>query len=90
MILILSISGVFKGYGFACFKSKVAALQARHVLEGQEVRGHAIDCGWIKEGTHQLADLQSKVGGGDTNKLTMAKAVHSIVFVSLDIYLLRW
>jgi len=54
-------SGVFKGYGFACFKSKVAALQARHVLEGQEVRGHAIDCGWIKEGTHQLADLQSKV-----------------------------
>jgi len=54
-------TGVFKGYGFACFKSKVAALQARHVLEGQEVRGHAIDCGWIKEGTHQLADLQSKV-----------------------------
>jgi len=54
-------TGVFKGYGFACFKSKVAALQARYVLEGQEVRGHAIDCGWIKEGTHQLADLQSKV-----------------------------
>lgn len=57
---------MFKGYGFACFKSKVAALQARHVLEGQEVRGHTIDCGWIKEGTHQLADLQSKVGGCHT------------------------
>eukprot|EP00090_Calanus_glacialis_P028706 TRINITY_DN46070_c0_g1_i1.p1 TRINITY_DN46070_c0_g1~~TRINITY_DN46070_c0_g1_i1.p1 ORF type:complete len:666 (-),score=138.11 TRINITY_DN46070_c0_g1_i1:710-2707(-) len=54
-------TGVFKGYGFACFQSKVAALQARHVLEGQEVRGHSIDCGWIKEGTHQLADLHSKV-----------------------------
>jgi len=56
-----SKTGVFKGYGFATFHSKVAALQARHVLEGQEVRGHIIDCGWLKEGTHQLSDLHSKV-----------------------------
>jgi len=60
-LMVSEKTGVFKGYGFACFQSKVAALQARHVLEGQEVRGHAIDCGWIKEGTHQLVDLNSKV-----------------------------
>ena len=55
------ISGLFKGYGFACFHNKVAALQARHVLEGQEVGGHLVDCGWLKEGSHQLSDLDSKV-----------------------------
>jgi len=60
-LMVSDKTGVFKGYGFACFQSKVAALQARHVLEGQEVRGYTIDCGWIKEGTHQLADLNSKV-----------------------------
>ena len=54
-------SGLFKGYGFACFTSKVAALQARHVLDGQEVDGHLVDCGWLKEGTHHLSDLHSKV-----------------------------
>ena len=52
---------MFKGYGFASFNSKVAALQARHVLEGQEVDGHVVDCGWLKEGTHKLSELQSKV-----------------------------
>ena len=67
-----TISGAFKGYGFASFNSKVAALQARHVLDGQEVGGHLLDsgekvgghlveCGWLKEGTHKLSDLQSKV-----------------------------
>ena len=55
------LSGQFKGYGFACFNSKVAALQARHVLEGQEVDGHVVDVSWLKEGVHQLSDLQSKV-----------------------------
>ena len=55
------LSGQFKGYGFACFNSKVAALQARHVLEGQEVDGHVVDVSWLKEGVHQLTDLQSKV-----------------------------
>jgi len=54
-------TGSFKGYGFACFHNKVAALQARHVLEGQEVGGHVVDCGWLKEGSHQLSDLDSKV-----------------------------
>ena len=39
----------------------MAALQARHVLEGQEVGGHVVDCGWLKEGSHQLSDLDSKV-----------------------------
>lgn len=35
--------------------------QARHVLEGQEVRGHLVACEWVKEGTHPLATLHSKV-----------------------------
>ena len=39
----------------------MAALQARHVLDGQEVDGHLVDCGWLKEGTHHLSDLHSKV-----------------------------
>ena len=39
----------------------MAALQARHVLEGQEVDGHVVDVSWLKEGVHQLTDLQSKV-----------------------------
>ena len=39
----------------------MAALQARHVLEGQEVDGHVVDVGWLKEGTHTLNDLHSKV-----------------------------
>ena len=55
------LSGTFKGYGFACFNSKVAALQARHVLDGQEVDGHLVECGWLKEGSHKLSDLHSKV-----------------------------
>jgi len=54
-------TGLFKGYGFACFHNKVAALQARHVLEGQEVGGHTVDCGWLKEGSHKVSDLDSKV-----------------------------
>merc|ERR1719471_1443141 len=60
-LLVSSRTGLFKGYGFACFTSKVAALQARHVLDGQEVDGHLVDCGWLKEGTHHLSDLHSKV-----------------------------
>ena len=36
-------------------------LQARHVLEGQEVRGHRVDCEWVKEGSHSIASLHSKV-----------------------------
>ena len=59
---MLRISGVFKGYGFACFHNKVSALQARHVLDGQTVGGHTVDCGWLKEGSHSLAELHSKVG----------------------------
>ena len=31
------------------------------MLEGQDVRGHTVDCEWIKEGTHPLASLHSKV-----------------------------
>ena len=42
------------------FKLKFV-IQARHVLEGQEVRGHRVDCEWVKEGTHTLASLHSKV-----------------------------
>ena len=62
LLIVLRISGVFKGYGFACFHNKVSALQARHVLDGQTVGGHTVDCGWLKEGSHSLAELHSKVG----------------------------
>ena len=62
VLIVLRISGVFKGYGFACFHNKVSALQARHVLDGQTVGGHTVDCGWLKEGSHSLAELHSKVG----------------------------
>ena len=61
LIILMMFSGTFKGYGFACFNSKVAALQARHVLDGQEVDGHLVECGWLKEGSHKLSDLHSKV-----------------------------
>lgn len=60
-LMVSAKSGVCKGYGFARFSSSVAGLQARHVLEGQEVRGHRVDCGWLKEGTHKLESLNSKV-----------------------------
>jgi len=49
------------GYGFAQFSNCVAGLQARHVLDGQEVRGHQVDCDWVKEGTHTIGSLHSKV-----------------------------
>ena len=33
-----------------------------HLLDsGEKVGGHLVDCGWLKEGTHKLSDLQSKV-----------------------------
>jgi len=60
-LMVSSKTGACKGYGFAKFTSSVAALQARHVLEGQEVRGHRVDCGWVKEGSHPLPELNSKV-----------------------------
>ena len=53
--------GKFKGYGLCQFLSKCAGLQARHVLEGQDVRGHNIDCDWLDIGPHSLASLHSKV-----------------------------
>jgi len=60
-LMVSSKTGACKGYGFAKFTSSVAGLQARHVLEGQEVRGHTVDCGWVKEGSHPLPELNSKV-----------------------------
>jgi len=60
-LMVSEKNGHCKGYGFARFDSPSAALQARHVLEGQEVRGHRVDCEWVKEGTHTLASLHSKV-----------------------------
>ena len=36
-------------------------MQARHVLEGHELRGHSLDCGWLQVGSHPLSTLQSKV-----------------------------
>ena len=71
------ISGLFKGYGFACFHNKVSALQARHVLEGQEVGGHTVDCGWLKEGSHKVSDLDSKVRNTQTRKIMGIQTFYS-------------
>ena len=45
----ICISGQFKGYACVRYSSKSASLQARHVLEGHEMRnGHILDCQWLK------------------------------------------
>ncbi len=62
--IVVSVAGACKGYGLVRFGSQCAGLQARHVLEGQLIRGHTIDCGWLAEGTYLPADLHSKVGTG--------------------------
>lgn len=60
-LMVTRKTGSKKGYGFAQFGSSVAGLQARHVLDGQEVRGHKVECDWVKEGTHTIDSLHSKV-----------------------------
>ena len=44
-----SVAGKFKGYGLIQFVHKSSSIQARHVLDEQEVRGgHVIVCDWLK------------------------------------------
>ena len=65
------VAGLCKGYGLVRFGSQCAGLQARHVLEGQLIRGHTIDCGWMPLGTYNPPDLHSKVSQGwNTAQLT--------------------
>lgn len=41
--------GTSKGYGLVKYESKASSIQARHVLEGHQVRdGHILDCDWLK------------------------------------------
>merc|ERR1719225_484293 len=43
------ISGTSKGYGLVKYASKASSIQARHVLEGYQVRdGHTLDCDWLQ------------------------------------------
>ena len=54
-------SGHFKGYGLVLYSSKASSIQARHVLEGTEVRGgHVLDCDWLKFGLVEEVSLHSK------------------------------
>ena len=42
-------SGTSKGYGLVKYASKASSIQARHVLEGYQVRdGHTLDCDWLQ------------------------------------------
>ena len=44
-----SLLGTSKGYGLVKYVSKASSIQARHVLEGYEVRdGHKLDCDWLQ------------------------------------------
>ena len=41
--------GTSKGYGLVKYASKASSIQARHVLEGYQVRdGHTLDCDWLQ------------------------------------------
>lgn len=56
-------SGKFKGYGLVKYVSKASSIQARHVLDGQEVRGgHVVDCDWLKHTnpSNSVISLHSK------------------------------
>ena len=49
MTEFFSLLGTSKGYGLVKYVSKASSIQARHVLEGYEVRdGHKLDCDWLQ------------------------------------------
>ncbi|TRY75631.1 hypothetical protein TCAL_09736 [Tigriopus californicus] len=53
-------TGRFKGYALVLYSNPSSSIQARHVLEGQEVKGHALDCDWLKYGIVESVSLHSK------------------------------
>ena len=57
----IRIAGSCLGYGMARFRTPCAGLQARHVLDGRDLRAHTVHCQWAKEGAYSHTDLHSKV-----------------------------
>ena len=56
-------SGTSKGYGLVKYASKASSIQARHVLEGYQVRdGHTLDCDWLQHNrpVETVTSLHSK------------------------------
>jgi len=54
-------SGTFKGYGLVKYVSKESSIQARHVLDGHEIReGHILNCDWLKQNNPGVTSLHSK------------------------------
>ena len=48
-VISACFSGTSKGYGLVKYASKASSIQARHVLEGYQVRdGHTLDCDWLQ------------------------------------------
>lgn len=58
--LLFLFLGRFKGYALVLYSNPSSSIQARHVLEGQEVKGHALDCDWLKYGIVESVSLHSK------------------------------
>ena len=49
ILISACFSGTSKGYGLVKYASKASSIQARHVLEGYQVRdGHTLDCDWLQ------------------------------------------
>lgn len=55
------ITGRSKGYGLVKYVNKASSIQARHVLDGFEVRdGHILNCDWLKHNRPGVTSLHSK------------------------------
>lgn len=55
------LAGTFKGYGLVKYVSKESSIQARHVLDGHEVRnGHVLNCDWLRHNAPGMTSLHSK------------------------------
>ena len=55
------VLGTFKGYGLVKYVSKESSIQARHVLDGHEIReGHILNCDWLKQNNPGVTSLHSK------------------------------
>ena len=61
-VWLFFFAGTSKGYGLVKYESKSSSLQARHVLEGYEVRnGHILDCDWLQYSNREsITSLHSK------------------------------
>jgi len=68
-----NISGQSKGYGLVKFVQKSSSIEAKHVLDGQEINGHVIDCDWLKP---IPANPSGKLGSGPTQVSLHSKCLY--------------